>query len=140
MLLIPVLAISQTAKVSTTDDEYNYLTKGYSLTLENGTDIKAGYELKQIDQDVFGDYSVAYSLFTETSTGKTKAVLITVKKEKGKDDKVRYLCLPIGNQDLLIKFSGEVEKLGISMKIALDASTYNTLSKAFDKVANKIKN
>lgn len=30
-MLIPVFAISQTVKVSTTDDEYNYLTKGYRV-------------------------------------------------------------------------------------------------------------
>lgn len=53
--------------------------------------------------------------------------------------KIIYLCLPFNNKKLLNIFFKETEKLGISMKASLDYSTYNTLSKAFDKVSNRSK-
>ena len=37
-------------KITTTDDEYNYLTQGYAEQLQKGLDMKSGYELKKIDQ------------------------------------------------------------------------------------------
>lgn len=124
-------------KIVTSEEEYNYLTQGYKISLETGSDFKAGYELKKIDEDKLENYSYSYSLLVHKESNKTKAVLITCKKDKEKEDKIVYLCLPFNNGNLFKKFCLETESLGTTMKMYFDYSMYNTLRKAMDKITNK---
>lgn len=137
MLSITTFSFSQDNKPVTSIEEYNYLTQGYKLQLETGGDFKAGYELKPIVEDKAGDFTITYSLMNHISSKTTKAVLITLKKAKDKNDKIIYLCLPFNNQDLFQKFFKETENLGISMKMVFEASMYKALSNSFDKISNR---
>lgn len=124
-------------KAVTTVEEYNYLTQGYKLALETGADLKAGYELIKIDEDKIGDFSVSYFIFKNTESKKTKAMLLVLKKDKDKADKVVYLCLPFNNGELFKKFAKETESLGVSMKMYFDYSMYSTLAKSIEKLTNR---
>ena len=124
-------------QISTTEEEYNYLTQGYKISLETGSDFKKGYELKKIEEDVYFSFKITYSLLIHSESKKTKAVLITIIKEKDKKDKEEYLCLPINNDKLFKKFTDKTDELGASMKYYFDNSTYKILSKLIDKIANK---
>lgn len=137
LLLIPVFSIAQD-KVSTTDEEYKYLTEGYRIQQETGSDFKLGYELLKIEENKANGYSIKYSLLQETSTKTTKAISIVLTKDKDKKDKVIYLCLPFNNEELFVKYCKATESLGISMKMYFDYSIYNLLQKSMDKMTNRM--
>jgi hypothetical protein len=139
MIAFTPIANAQDAKPITTEEEYNYLTKGYELQLQNGADFKSGYELLKIDELKVNGYIVTYSLMKESSSKQTKAVSIVLTKEKDKKDKVVYLCLPFNNPDLLQKFYKDTESIGISMKVVFEISVYNNLSRSMDKISNRCK-
>lgn len=121
---------------ATTLEEYNYLTQGYKISLENGSDFKKGYELKKYDEDKYAAFTITYHLFIHTETKKTKAILIIISKDKSKKDKEEYLCLPINNDDLFKKFIDKTYEIGLNMKHYFGYSTYKILSKSIDKLVN----
>jgi hypothetical protein len=47
----------------TTEEEFNYITKGYKIQLESGLDMKKGYELKEI---AYQNSNVYYNLNDST--------------------------------------------------------------------------
>ena len=140
ILFASVLCNSQKVeKISTSAQEYNYLSEVYEKSVETGTPLMDGYELKPIYSDVLDQFTVTYSSFIYTQSGKAHAVLITINKDKGDKDKTVYLCLPFNNDALHKKFIAKTSKLGITMKLAFDISMYKTVSNAFDKQANRSK-
>lgn len=102
-LLITVLfgsvkTYSQTP-VTTTEEEYNYITKGYQVQIESGLDMKKGYTLKDI-----GDWSLKYGdgnrgftfkgLYRGTNTKPCAIMAIYNKKEGEKITYKEYYCIP----------------------------------------------
>jgi len=110
MLLTTGLSFGQ-EKVTTTLEEYNYLSWGYADDIAKGKDVKAGYELKELftfDKDT-QNFNVVYYQFIEIATSKTKAVLVKVKKKS--KNKVKYFCIPFNNKNLTTKYN----EMGASM-------------------------
>jgi len=132
LCLLSSIIYSQ-GKVSTTLEEYNYLTQGYALQLQNGGDMKAGYELVKYDEDSSVKFTMSYFLLKKMDSKKTQAVLIVLKKG---EDKIRYLCLPINNKDLFKKYGEDVMNLGLSMSTMFEASLSRTLAKLLDEKLN----
>ncbi|TRX16739.1 hypothetical protein [Flavobacterium franklandianum] len=87
----------------TTEIEYNYLTKGYQETVTKGLDLKQGYELKDMFVHNETNYQFDFKLFNEQSTKKTKAILVIATSKTWGN--VYYLCLPISNLDLQLKYN-----------------------------------
>lgn len=139
LLLTSLTNFAQTDKVITNDEEYNYLTNGYKESIKNGTGFKEGYELVKIDVAKSDGFTATYSLLKEKSSNLNKAVSIVLTKDKDKEDKVIYLCLPFNNADLLAKFYKDVEKLGISMGMFFQLTVLNNFSKSMDKISNRCK-
>ncbi len=82
----------------TTEQEYNYLTKGYSETISKGLDLKQGYELQDMYLHSDTLYDFDFKLFVNQKTKKTQGVLVTaVSKLWGNK---YYLCIPIDNPEL----------------------------------------
>ncbi len=126
-------------KAVTTEEEYNYLTKGYAEQLEKGGDMKADYELTKINQVKSGDYSFEFYILKQKSISLSKALLIIARKDKEKNDKVRYLCLPFNNSELFKKYYKDKEGLGITIGTLLDASLDQMLSMSLEKISNRCK-
>ena len=92
-----VLILSITALQSqTTMKEYNYLTKGYKIAMDNGLDLKRGYTLYK-----YGDWGKKYNTFERKTTfyafyrGKEKkpcAMLVVL--ERSDTDYKKYMCIP----------------------------------------------
>lgn len=101
----------------TTQEEYDYLTKGYPEAVEKGYSLKSGYKLEK--HSTATSYNIVFEFFkfTDTKTGKTKAFLVEITKEKKGKDKKRYICIPIGNNDLVIDYVNEYNKLGVTMAL-----------------------
>lgn len=139
LAMVPMLGMAQTAKPITTNEEYNYLTSGYKVQIQNGTSFKDGYELEKIDEGKLDGFIIVTALMKEIATGEAKAVSIVITKEKDKADKVVYLCLPFNNPELLKRFLNDQQTLGFSMKLMMDMRMYLNLSRSIEKVANRCK-
>lgn len=120
-------------QVTTTDEEYNYLTQGYKVSLENGSDLKKGYELQKFDEETYASFEYNYYLFIHSESKKTKAILVTITKDKNKKE---YLCIPINNEELFKKFIDKTHEIGLNMKHYFNYSAYKLLSKSIDKLSN----
>lgn len=92
------------AQVSTTEEEYNYLTKGLNELQEKGLgDLeKKGYDFKPFFTDEIENFTIEYSEFVEIASNKVKAISIKVSK-KDKNN-VSFYCMPINNKKLEAKF------------------------------------
>lgn len=99
LLFILCIGLNVSAQISTSEEEYNYLTKGYPQGIENGLDIKKGYTLDKINSK--GSPNFELELFSFSENGITKAYLITKKA----NDKIKYYCLPINNAELWRKYN-----------------------------------
>lgn len=105
------LATQAGAQIATTQDEYNYLTKGYKVQLESGLDMKKGY--------VFGDSFIGNNggkTFTLTPLIREErkevcAVLLQYKIKSVWGETLNYLCIPINNPALEEQFNKDVERL-----------------------------
>jgi hypothetical protein len=117
-------------KLITSEEEYKFLTKGYKLYLETGSDFKAGYELIKLKEDNTDGYIITYHKFIDSKIKKVKALLIVLQK----NDKITYLCLPFNNNELLKKFIFEVENLDNTTKSLLQASNSVMLSKSLGEI------
>lgn len=122
-------------QVVTSEEEYNYLTKGYAISLQTGQDIKKGYEIEKFFERSAESFQFSYYFFKEIESKKTKAILVIVKKEKGKDDKVNYICIPFNNKDLM-KRSFQERGAGITMSMLFENLNYVLLSKTLDLLQN----
>lgn len=125
-----------TNKVMTTEAEYRYLTTTYAK-LDNA-EMLEGYSLEDFYQNNNGTFYFDFKRFVKD--GKTKAILMKVTKVKRKDDKVRYLCMPINNLSLFKNFYTEYESIGPSMSLALDKINLLLLMQVIDNSYNNIDN
>lgn len=92
--------------ITTTEEEYNYVTKGYQVQLESGLDMKKGYTIKDL-----GDWSLKYSDGTRGLTFKglyrgadikpCAIMSIYQKKEDGTATYSEYYCIPTADASTL---------------------------------------
>ena len=90
-----LLLFGQTANqpAPTTEEEYNYLTKGYKVQIESGLDMKKGYEIVSID--TVSTKIATAELFTlnriKDSKKEIAAYLIIYKRTSRTTE---YICVP----------------------------------------------
>lgn len=92
LLLLPLLAVAQ----PTTEEEYNYLSRGYKIQVESGLDMKKGYSIRLLDAtavtlqgtEVKAEYSGLYRDGSESPC----AILVTVSKVGSRER--GYLAIP----------------------------------------------
>jgi hypothetical protein len=87
------------SKTGTTEEEYNYVTKGYKVQIESGLDMKKGYTLKDL-----GEWNLKYSdvsrgfafkgLYRENDSIPCAVMAIYQKKRSGKPAISEYYCIP----------------------------------------------
>mgnify|MGYP001803655980 CR=1 FL=1 len=93
--------ISFTSFSQTTEEEFNYLTKGYKIQLESGLDMKKGYSIKD-----YGTWGTQYSSFKRNATfkglyrdGESKPCAVLMIFQKTNNDYVEYVCIPHMDSD-----------------------------------------
>ncbi len=92
-LLLFVLSSSIAFSQATSDDEYNYLTKGYSVQITSGLDMKQGYTMVDkgnVPLDLGAGQSVNVKYLYRTS-GNVYAGALLIFHGKGAD---KYFCVP----------------------------------------------
>lgn len=94
-------AYSATEAIRTTDEEYNYLTKGLKLQLDSGLDTKKGYRLDAVYSREFNKFSFVVSNLVLVESSDLKA--ISVKIYSPITSQTYYICIPVNNPELTAK-------------------------------------
>ena len=78
----------------TTQEEYNYATKGYKLDIETGRDIKKGYTVTDIPNPYYShqNYSFNFKYLIRESTNEIAAILVIAKSNIWGN--VYHICIP----------------------------------------------
>lgn len=118
------------SEIKTNDEEYSFLTERYNK--ENNFVMLAGYKLQPLGIFENEEFNYDYQLFIESETNYVKAIFIKITKKKKNNDKVRYLCIPLNNEDLFKIFDEKTKNLGSAMMIGL----YNTGSSMISSYVN----
>src|SRR5258705_13789581 len=94
------------SKITTSEEEYNFVTKGYKVQIESGLDMKKGYVIKDL-----GEWNLKYSdvsrgfafkgLYRENDTIPCAVMAIYQKKRSGKPAISEYYCIPTLDAEML---------------------------------------
>lgn len=102
VIIDSVLNAYQNKKASpTTMDEYNYVISGYSIQQKSGLDMKAGYEVEDVEiytyefkpriQKIMNCYTI--KRLKRTETNETAAYMVIYKPYEYSSDS-QYICIP----------------------------------------------
>lgn len=98
VLATVLLAIGIISYSQTTMTDYNFLTKGLKITLENGLEMKSNYNLQEVTSFKNEDTKLVLFNFYKTAdqTQEPSALSLIAVREDG--ERV-YLCLPLTTSD-----------------------------------------
>ena len=89
-LFIAIACFASFAKAQgTTQEEYNYVSKGYKIQVESGLDMKKGYKIVETER-MLDDVQVKF-LFRESDKTLAATIIVWHAKFFNKD---YYVCLP----------------------------------------------
>jgi len=127
LLILPTFAICQ--EISTTEEEYKYLTEGIREQFSKGLDIKKeGYTLDKFFEVKSKNSDNIYNFYKFiNSNGNIKAISIMLRSPDAKPTSGVYYCYPINNEKLLKKHWREVE-LNLASKNLYDATNQALLN------------
>lgn len=103
-LILSFPCFAQEIKIDpTTEEEYNYMTKGYKVQMESGLDMKKGYSFDDFGQETkVGNYSFHFKALIRDDKKQVAGVLVITKSSVS--GKQYYFGLPINNADLLKRY------------------------------------
>lgn len=83
LFLINVVGFSQESQNSTTEEEYNYMTKGYRVQTESGLDMKKGYRFGEYEVIPVGNYSFEVKPLIREAQNELAGILVISKSHTG---------------------------------------------------------
>lgn len=94
IFVMTIMTLSFTCFSQTTIEEYNYITKGYkSQVIDQGGDMKKGYELEEVDKiSAGGRTAVLKKLLKVNGDQKTIAAYMIVYQKDASPKE--YICVP----------------------------------------------
>jgi len=101
----------------TSEEEYNYMTKGYQIQLSSGLDMKKGYSTGTAISIVEGSYSFDFIPLEKNSIN-TELIGYIVKAKSTVSGSTYWYGLPLGNLDLLNKSFTSIKELDDAMTTA----------------------
>lgn len=110
LIICLLFSLQNFAQISTSEEEYNYLTIGYPESLEKGLDFKQGYNLQKINSREWAKLKLELFALNDNNNV-TKAYLVTYFKNDNKKDKLKFFCIPINNESLRKKYAYETSDL-----------------------------
>ena len=130
LLLISSFAYSQ---VSTTLDEYNYLTKGYKIAIDSGLDLKNGYGFIEISSHNELNYQFSFNQFIRTDTKEVCAIMVSAYSKLWGNK--YYICIPFNNSDLLSLYVNNLKQWDKDILVA-----YSTALSSYINIYNNYQN
>lgn len=111
-------ASSQIKKGTTSEEEFNYMSKGYKAQIESGLDMKTGYTVDSGTDIKSGTYNFTYIKFFKITTNENVLVGTIVKAKSNNYGNTYWFCIPVNNDILLKKSFIEINKLDEPMTTA----------------------
>lgn len=94
LIIITIVFLSFNIFSQTSAEEYNYVTKGYKVqVIDQGGDMKKGYELEDVDAAKTGIRSVSVKKLLRVNGGQKKIAAYMLVYQKESDPK-EYICIP----------------------------------------------
>lgn len=78
---------------NTTEEEYNYMKKGYKQSLENGLDLKKGYKVEKLKTYKDGSVTVTFTLF-KRDNGTLAGTILKTENNDAFGSGVNYYVIP----------------------------------------------
>lgn len=109
----------------TTEEEYNYMSKGYKNAIEQGADLKKGYSVNDTLEVIYvGNYNFKFIPFYRSNKSFSG---IIVKAHSDYSNQDYWYCLPFKNESLYQKFCTSVSLLdGLMLDAFINAYVYLT--------------
>ena len=99
--------IKKFKKVSTvTEEEYNYMAKGFWSQIENGLDMKKGYEIENTDGYAmnYTNYTFTFYPLMKLNVDKTKSLVgYIIKAHSGVSESNYHYAMPATADEVMIK-------------------------------------
>ncbi|MCA1967230.1 MAG: hypothetical protein LDL23_11350 [Flavobacterium sp.] len=97
-LVITILFSITSSFGQTTQEEYNYITKGYKVQLESGLDMKKGYSFKDMGNSTVTSGSekrtTEFKALLKEGQSKPAAIMMIYKRTDIANGAVIYVCIP----------------------------------------------
>lgn len=100
--------MGQDVVAATTEEEYNYMTKGYRIQVESGLDMKKGYAFAPSELVPVGNYSFELKPLVRLEENQIAGILVIAKS--GVSGRTYYLAIPIGNESLLSRYYADLRE------------------------------
>lgn len=94
LIAIVFISIAVSSFSQTSQEEYNYITKGYKVQIESGLDMKKGYSFEDIDLRKTSERTAQLKAFYKTKEGNKKELVayMIIYTRSGKASE--YICIP----------------------------------------------
>ena len=89
----------------TTEEEYNFLTKGYKIQVESGLDMKKGYLMVDLGEVKDGSCSFKFKVLERESSEEAAGILVIAKEETWSGVSTYYLCIPLNSPELYKRYN-----------------------------------
>lgn len=118
LFIITLISLCIAAHSQTTENEYNYITKGYKSYDQSGTDLKSGYYIqagiKYGHQTKSSTYLYDIIRLMRKDNNELAALIVKVKKIANNYDEYHYLCIPTKDTPSMISLRCTNDLLNIS--------------------------
>jgi hypothetical protein len=111
-------AQNNSQKGITTEEEYNYMSKGYKIQIESGLDMKNGYTVGRKLEIKVGAYSFEYTTLLNVADSIPTNVGYIIKAVSTAWGNTYWYCLPLNNAELLNKMQTQISTLDSTMSSA----------------------
>ncbi len=125
-LLLLFVSFSSFSQIATTQEEYNYLTKGYKIQVSSGLDMKSGYDFQDLLFQKVDSYEFDFKYLVKTKD-KTKVAIFIIAKSNV-SGATYYYCIPRNNPDLMSSYYSSISAIDERMTTALAVATSIALS------------
>jgi hypothetical protein len=103
LICLSFLVICLMSKAQTTQEEYDYVTKGYAAQIGSGLPDKVGYAWQQGTEFSAGDRKISFKKLYQVVNEKEKnmkAILMIYQKDAATKE---YICIPHPNSEQAIR-------------------------------------
>jgi hypothetical protein len=131
---------SNTQAKGTTEEEYNYLSKGYKVQIESGLDMKKGYVFQDFGEVKQSSYSFNFKLLMRETKREVAGILVITKSEVSGN--TYYVAIPIKNSDLMPKYYAVINGWDESLTTVycyVISSYFANLTAAVGELEKKVK-
>lgn len=106
LIMLSVAIYGQDKPEGTSQEEYNYMTKGYQIQLSSGLDVKKGYRIEDLYIFNADQYNFKFKAFVRDNNTLAGIIMVSTSKLWGN---VYYSAIPVNNNELLANFNAQLD-------------------------------